>query len=91
MKYTPEEIVRRMDAVMVSEDWALICERIDKEIKSMELQKSQLIKKREWEKSSHVNGRQEMAEYLKGLPLRVKRENLGIVQRVTDALNDLAS
>ena len=86
MSYFPEDKVRMMIGFQTSPDWAILCERIDQEIKGIESEISLSLKKRNYDRASHLNGKKEMCEFLKGLPMKIKRDNQGIVERVREMI-----
>lgn len=85
---TPEDKVRYMAGLISGNDWNIVCERIDQEIKAIETEISLSLKKQNYDRASHLNGKKEMAEFLKGLPLRISRENKGIIDRVKEMISD---
>ena len=91
MSYPPDEKLRLMTGLQTSPDWEIICERIDKEVQAITSEISLNLKKRNYDKASHLNGKMEMAQFLKNLPNKIRRENQGIINRIKEDLASLRS
>ena len=83
----PDEKARLMESLLCSPYWEIVRERLDEEIKYLNLDISLAIKKQKYDTASHLNGKLEMAEFIKALPERIVRENRSIIERVKEALS----
>lgn len=84
--FSPEDKAKHMSTLLVTY-WPIVAERLEQEQKSIEAEISLCLKKRNFDRASHLNGKKEMAEYVLGLPHRIRKENLKFIERVKEALS----
>lgn len=84
MDLTPDDKVRLCNALAQSPEWAVICEYLEREIKFAESGIGHAIRSQDYNRASLLSGMRDMAEKIKTAPMRVRKENTGIIKRISD-------
>lgn len=86
MERTPKDKVQFCNDLLKTEVWSLICEELDAELGYINNDISSALRKKNFEKASRLDGKKEMVEFLKQLPLKIRKQNESLIQRIKDLL-----
>lgn len=86
MDLSPKDKVAILDALTQTQAWSVLCAELDENIKFLSNDISTAIRKKDFERASRLDGKKEMAEFVKSLPSRIKHRNETIIERVKNLL-----
>lgn len=75
---------------MVSYDWKFVCEEIDRLIAKRDRQQTDFLAEGKINDAVLIAGEKIGLEIAKNLPATVRRENLGIVEKIKETISALA-
>mgnify|MGYP001562612926 FL=1 len=83
---SPKDKVELCKAYQNSQLWSLVSAEIDEQIKFIESDISQALRKKDFEKASRCDGKKEQAQEMKNILNKIRRKNESIIDRVKNLL-----